>query len=110
MADLGCSDHNFIYFVRFAVFFAVSDGFSGIAIAVPLFLLGGILFWLFMSVFFGAWVYQDCRKRGDDPVLWVIIIFSQPYDRASDIFLKAAGNQKPLPCLRASCTAAGKIL
>ena len=51
-------------FVRFAVFFAVSEGFSGIAIAVPLFLMGGILFWLFMSVFFGAWVYQDCRKRG----------------------------------------------
>ena len=50
--------------VRFGIFFAVSGGFSGIAMAIPLFLLGVIFFWLLMSAFFGAWVYQDCRKRG----------------------------------------------
>lgn len=85
-------------FVRFAVFFAVSDGFSGIAIAVPLFLLGGILFWLFMSVFFGAWVYQDCQKRGDDPVLWVIIIFlATPMIGLLIYFLRRRDIKSPCP-------------
>lgn len=50
--------------VRFGVFFAVSGGFSGIAMAIPLFLLGAVFFWLLMSAFFGGWVCQDCRKRG----------------------------------------------
>ena len=36
---------------RFALFFVISGGFSGIAIAVPLFLLGVVFFWLLMSAF-----------------------------------------------------------
>lgn len=64
-----------LVFGSFGLFFAVSGGFDGVSILLPLFLLGVLFFWLLMSVFFGAWVYQDCKKRGDDPVLWVIIIF-----------------------------------
>ena len=48
-----------VILARFALFFVISGGFSGIAIAVPLFLLGVVFFWLLMSAFFGAWVYQD---------------------------------------------------
>ena len=30
--------------------------------------------------FFAAWVYQDCKSRGDDPVLWAIVAFvSTPF-------------------------------
>ena len=59
----------------FGLIFVLSGEFDGLSILLPLFLLGVLFFWLLMSAFFGAWVYQDCKKRGDDPVLWVIIIF-----------------------------------
>ena len=84
--------------VRFGVFFAVSGGFSGIAMAIPLFFLGVIFFWLLMSAFFGAWVYQDCRKRGDDPVLWVIIIFlATPVIGLLIYFLRRREIKRPCP-------------
>ena len=84
--------------VRFGIFFAVSGGFSGIAMAIPLFLLGVIFFWLLMSAFFGAWVYQDCRKRGDDPVLWVIIIFlATPVIGLLIYFLRRREIKSPCP-------------
>lgn len=84
--------------VRFGIFFAVSGGFSGIAMAIPLFLLGVIFFWLLMSAFFGAWVYQDCRKRGDDPVLWVIIIFlATPVIGLLIYFLRRREIKRPCP-------------
>ena len=84
--------------VRFGIFFAVSGGFSGIAMAIPLFFLGVIFFWLLMSAFFGAWVYQDCRKRGDDPVLWVIIIFlATPVIGLLIYFLRRREIKRPCP-------------
>ena len=52
-----------------------SDGFSGLSLLIPLLLLLFLLFALCASAFFSAWVYQDCRQREDDPVLWAIIVF-----------------------------------
>lgn len=61
--------------LRFVLYYIRNDGFSGISVLLPLFLLGFIAFALIMSCFFAAWVYQDCRKRNDDAALWAIIVF-----------------------------------
>ena len=52
-----------------------SDGFSGLSLLIPLLLLLFLLFAVCASALFSAWVYQDCRQREDDPVLWAIIVF-----------------------------------
>ena len=61
--------------LRFGLYFLKSDGFSGLSMLIPLLLLLFIIFSLCTSSFFAAWVYQDCKKRGDDPVLWAIVVF-----------------------------------
>ena len=60
--------------LRFGLYFLKSDGFSGLSMLIPLLLLLFIIFSLCTSSFFAAWVYQDCKKRGDDPVLWAIVV------------------------------------
>lgn len=37
-------------------------------------IFGIVFFALCTTVFFAAWVYQDCKKRGDDPVLWTVVV------------------------------------
>lgn len=64
-----------IIILRFVLFYFKSDGFSGISIIFPLLILGVSTFALLMSSFFSAWVYQDCKKRNDDSILWAIIVF-----------------------------------
>jgi hypothetical protein len=64
-----------LIFLQFGLYFLKSDGFSGLSMLLPILLLCFILFALCTSVFFAVWVYQDCKKRGDDPVLWAIIVF-----------------------------------
>lgn len=61
--------------LRFGLYFLKSDGFSGLSMVLPILLLCFILFALCTSAFLAAWVYQDCKKRGDDPVLWAIVVF-----------------------------------
>lgn len=61
--------------LRFGLYFLKSDGFSGLSMMLPILLLCFILFALCTSAFLAAWVYQDCKKRGDDPVLWAIVVF-----------------------------------
>lgn len=61
--------------IRFTLYYFRSDGFSGISIFLPVLLICFILFWLATSGFFAAWVYQDCKKRSDDGVLWAFVIF-----------------------------------
>ncbi len=61
--------------LRFVLYFLISDGFSGLSMLLPVLLLGFVLFALCTSAFFAAWVYQDCKKRGDDPVLWAVVVF-----------------------------------
>ena len=65
-----------LLFVRFGLYFLKSDGFSGLSMLLPVLLLGFILFALCTSALFAAWVYQDCKERGDDPVLWAIVVFA----------------------------------
>lgn len=64
-----------LIFLRFGLYFLKSDGFSGLSMLLPVLLLCFIFFALCTSTFFAAWVYQDCKKRGDDPVLWAIVVF-----------------------------------
>ncbi len=61
--------------LRFVLYYFKSDGFSGMSLMFPLLIMGVFIFALFMSAFFAAWVYQDCRKRNDDGILWAIITF-----------------------------------
>ncbi|MDE6905464.1 MAG: zinc ribbon domain-containing protein [Lachnospiraceae bacterium] len=65
-----------LIFLRFGLYFLKSDGFSGLSMVLPLLLLCFILFALCTSALFAAWVYQDCKRRGDDPVLWAIVVFA----------------------------------
>lgn len=65
-----------LIFLRFGLYFLKSDGFSGLSMLLPVLLLCFILFALCTSAFFAAWVYQDCKRRGDDPVLWAIVVFA----------------------------------
>ena len=64
-----------LIFLRFGLYFLKSDGFSGLPMLLPILLFGFLLFALCTSAFFATWVYQDCRQREDDPVLWAIIVF-----------------------------------
>lgn len=61
--------------LRFVLFYFKSDGFSGILFTFPLLILGILVFAFLMSGFFAAWVYQDCKKRHDDGILWAVIVF-----------------------------------
>ncbi|GFI47373.1 hypothetical protein IMSAGC019_02697 [Lachnospiraceae bacterium] len=66
----------FLIFLRFGIYFVKSDGFSGLSLLLPVLLLCFILFALCTSSLFAAWVYQDCKSRGDDPVLWAVVVFA----------------------------------
>ena len=65
-----------LIFLRFGLYYLKSDGFSGLSMLLPVLLLCSILFALGTSAFFAAWIYQDCKRRGDDPVLWAIVVFA----------------------------------
>lgn len=65
-----------LIFLRFGLYFLKSDGFSGLSMLLPLLLLGICLFALCTAALFAAWVYQDCKRRSDDPVLWTIVVFA----------------------------------
>lgn len=64
-----------LIFIRFGLYYLKSGGFGGLSLMIPLLLLCFILFALCTAAFFAAWVYQDCIKRGDDPVLWAVVVF-----------------------------------
>ena len=60
--------------LRFGLFYLKSDGLSGVSLGYPLLVIGILMFALLMSGSFAAWVYEDCRGRGDDGILWAILI------------------------------------
>ncbi len=65
-----------ILILRFVIYFFKSEGFSGLSLLFPILLLGFILFALCTFSFFAAWVYQDCKRRDEDPVLWAVVVFA----------------------------------
>lgn len=60
--------------LRFGLYYLKSGGFSGLSMAIPLFAGGSIIFALLMNAAFSVWVYQDCKKRNDVGVFWVLIM------------------------------------
>lgn len=64
-----------LIFLRFGLYYMRSDGFSGLSMLLPVLLLFFALFAVSTSAFFAAWVCQDCKRRGEDPILWAIIVF-----------------------------------
>ena len=89
-----------LIFLRFGLYFLKSDGFSGLSMLLPILLLF-ILFALCTAAFFAAWVYQDCKKRGDDPVLWAIVVFiATPFIGLLIYFLRRSE-------IKATCPACG---
>ena len=90
-----------LIFLRFGLYFLKSDGFSGLSMMLPILLLCFILFALCTCGFFAAWVYQDCKKRGDDPVLWAIVVFiATPFIGLLIYFLRRSE-------IKATCPACG---
>lgn len=61
--------------LRFVLYYIKSDGFSGISILLPLFAIAVLAFAFLTSLCFSLWVYQDCKKRNDDAILWAVIVF-----------------------------------
>ncbi len=85
-------------FLRFALFFLKSDGFSGLSMLLPALLLCTVVFALCTSASFAAWVYQDCKKRGDDPLLWALIVFAaSPFIGLLLYFLRRSETKEPCP-------------
>ena len=90
--------------LRFVLFFFKSDGFSGIALIIPLFAAGLIISALVTSLCFAAWVYQDCRIRNDDAILWSVIVFvSTPFIGLLVYFLRRRE-------IRESCPSCGHLV
>lgn len=84
--------------LRFGVYFLKSDGFSGLSILLPVLALGFILFALCTSIFFAAWVYQDCLTRGDDPVLWaILVVITTPFIGLLLYFLRRSEIKQACP-------------
>ena len=62
-------------FLWFGLYFLKTDSFSGVSMLFPILLLCCVFLALCTVASFAAWVYQDCKRRGDDPVLWAIVVF-----------------------------------
>lgn len=75
LLSIGVTVVLLLIFLRFGLYFLKSDGFSGLSMILPVLLLCFTIFALCTSAFFAAWVYEDCGRRGEDPILWAIIVF-----------------------------------
>ena len=86
------------FILRFTLFYIRSDGFSGLSMLLPILLLCFILFAIGMSASFAAWVYMDCKKRGDDAILWtLVIIIATPFIGLLIYFLRRSEIKQTCP-------------
>lgn len=93
-----------IVVLRFVLFYFRSDGFNGMSLIFPILAIGILIFALLMSGFFAAWVYQDCRIRNDDDILWAIItFFTTPFIGLLVYFLRRSE-------VKQSCAACGHLI
>ncbi len=84
--------------LRFGLYFLKSDGFSGLSMLLPVLLLCFLIFAFCTSAFFASWVYQDCKKRGDDPVLWATVVFiAAPFFGLLIYFLRRSELKRTCP-------------
>lgn len=89
---------------RFVLLYIKSGSFSGLSVLFPLLAVGILVFALFMSGSFAAWVYQDCKKRNDDGVLWAIIVFvTTPFIGLLIYFLRRSE-------IKRNCSACGHLV
>ena len=84
--------------LRFGLYFLKSGGFEGLSMMLPVLLFCFAIFAVLTTVFFAVWVYQDCKIRGDDPVVWVIIMFAaSPFIGLLVYFLRRPRTKKSCP-------------
>ena len=80
--------------------FLENGGFGGLSMLYPVLIIGSAFFALCGSAFFAAWVYQDCRRRGDDPILWALVVFyCHAVYRPAALFSAPFGDKRDLPGL-----------
>ncbi len=56
--------------------FLNNGGLGGLSVLYPVLIVCFGFFAMCASAFFAAWVYQDCKRRGDDPVVWAFVVFA----------------------------------
>ena len=56
--------------------FLNNGGLGGLSVLYPVLIVCFGFFAMCASAFFAAWVYQDCKRRGDDPVVWACVVFA----------------------------------
>lgn len=90
-----------LIYLRFVLYYMTGGGFSGLSPLIPALLLCFILFAVCTSAFFAAWVYQDCKRRGDDPVLWAAVVFiATPFIGLLVYFLRRPELKRSCPACR----------
>ena len=81
-----------------ALLWAVSDGWSGIRASLPLLGAGALLSALACAALFAAWVRADCRRRGEDEVLWpLVVVLTTPLIGLLVYLLRRAEVRRPCP-------------
>ncbi len=87
-----------LVFARFGLYFWKIGGFSGLSILLPVLLFCAIVSGICTSAFYGAWVYRDCEKRGDDPLLWAaVVLAATPFIGLLIYFLRRPEIKKTCP-------------
>lgn len=93
-----------LFLLRFGMFYLKSDGLSGISFTYPLLVMGILLSALLMSGSFAAWVYKDCCRRGEDGILWaILVVVATPFIGLLVYFLRR-------PEMKRTCASCGHLV